>query len=188
MIAHVAAPDQPSAFMARFWAAWAVGTVLAHLALRRRRGEAAWGARAFALGTCAMSLSFIAAFLGLPAVVLVLVAGAAGFADGWTEIVYTSRLQAASDRQRGQLFGLSATAEQCGFALGTVAAAAALETLPALAVVAAFHGAAVCGALVLLLFTFRRLGMGRSRSATTPDDEKEDSHGPCTGASILPGP
>ncbi|ADI04080.1 major facilitator superfamily MFS_1 [Streptomyces bingchenggensis BCW-1] len=161
MVAHSAAPDEPALFMTRFWAAWAVGTVLAHLVLKRRQGEAAWDERAFALGTCAMSLSFVAAFLGLPAFALVGAAVSAGFADGWTEIVHTSRLQAVPDRQRGRLFGLSATAEQSGFAVGTVAATAALETLPAPAVVGAFHGVAVCGGLVLLLFTFGRRGAAR---------------------------
>ncbi|MFC7466477.1 hypothetical protein ACFQVA_00525 [Actinomadura keratinilytica] len=53
----------------------------------------------------------MAAFTGLPAAGLVAVAACAGFADGWTEIVYTSRLQAAPDRQRSRLFGMSATAE-----------------------------------------------------------------------------
>ncbi|MFI8192194.1 MFS transporter [Streptomyces sp. NPDC085946] len=188
VVAHVTAPDQPAMFMARFWAVWAVGTVLAHLVLRRGRGEAAWGVRAFALGTCAMSLSFTAAFLGLPAVVLTVAVLAAGFADGWTEIVYTSRLQAAPDRQRSRLFGLSATAEQSGFALGAVAAAAALEALPAPVVVGAFHGAAACGALVLLLLTFGRRGTNRSWSTTTPGEEGEEPRGKFTGTSVLPGP
>ncbi|KMS72082.1 MFS transporter [Streptomyces viridochromogenes] len=187
VVAHVAAPDEPAVFMARFWAAWAVGTVLAHWALRRRRPEAAWGERAFAVGTCAMAFCFTAAFLGLPTAGLVVAAGAAGFADGWTEIVYTTRLQAASDRQRGRLFALSATAEQSGFALGAVTAAAALESLPVLAVVAAFHGAAVCGALALLLFTSGRRGTDLSRSAVTPGEKEEDSHGTSTGARTLPG-
>ncbi|NUS85962.1 MAG: MFS transporter [Streptomyces sp.] len=187
--AQSAAPDEPALFMTRFWAAWAVGTVLAHLVLKRRQGEAAWDERAFALGTCAMSLSFVAAFLGLPAFALVGAAVSAGFADGWTEIVYTSRLQAAPDRQRGRLFGLSATAEQSGFALGTVAAGAALETLPAPAVVGVFHGMAVCGALVLLMRTAGRRGPAR-RGRRQPDngnDEGEETHGPRTGPSHLPG-
>lgn len=186
IVAHATHPAEPAVVMTRFWAAWAVGTLFAHLVLRRRRSEGTWGERAFALGTCAMSLSFVVAFLGLPAFALVVAALAAGFADGWTEIVYTSRLQTVPDRQRGRLFGLSATAEQSGFALGTLAAATALEALPALTVVAAFHGAAVCGALVLLLCTFDR------RGATEPQPSMsgkrgEDSHGTRTGAGTLPG-
>ncbi|WP_282699549.1 MFS transporter [Streptomyces sp. CC219B] len=153
VVADLADPSHPALFMSRFWAAWAVGTVLAHQVLKRVRTKdgAAWGERGFALGTCAMSCAFVLAFTGLPDLALVLAAAAAGFADGWTEIVYTTRLQAAPDRERGRLFGLSATAEQSGFALGTVAAAAALEALAPLTVVALFHGTAVCGALVLLL-------------------------------------
>ncbi|WP_245996586.1 hypothetical protein [Streptomyces armeniacus] len=168
--AHATAPDEPALFMTRFWVAWAVGTFAAHFVLKRRKGEGSWGERAFVLGTCAMSLSFIAAFTGLPAPLLVLAAGAAGFADGWTEIVYTSRLQAAPEQQRSRLFGLSATAETTGFAVGTVAAAAALEALPTLAVVSVFHGLAVAGAVVLLLFAARRrTGGGTTREPSAVD-------------------
>lgn len=189
LVAHATHPAEPAVFMTRFWAAWAVGTVFAHLVLRRRRGEGAWGERAFALGTCAMSVSFVVAFLGLPAFALVVAALAAGFADGWTEIVYTSRLQSASGRQRGHLFGLSAMAEQSGFAVGTLAAAAALEALPAPAVVAAFHGAALCGALALLLCTFERRGATGPQPSTGGEhgERGEDSHGTSTGTGALPG-
>ncbi|MEU4063461.1 MFS transporter [Streptomyces wedmorensis] len=169
VVAHDAHPGEPALFMTRFWATWAVGTFLAHLVLRRRKSEAAWGERAFALGTCAMALSFAAAFWGLPGAVVVAAAASAGFADGWTEIVYASRLQAAAEPLRSRLFGLSAAAEQSGFALGTIATAAALETLPASVVVSAFHGVAVCGALALLTSLYvstrrRRL----SRTAERP--------------------
>ncbi|MDH6224498.1 MFS family permease [Streptomyces sp. MJP52] len=188
VVAHATRPAEPAVVMTQFWTAWAAGTVLAHLALKRGRSERAWGERSFVLGTCAMSLSFVAAFLGLPALAWVAAAAAAGFADGWTEIVYTSRLQAVPDRERGRLFGLSAVAEQSGFALGMVAAAAALETWSALAVVAVFHGAAVCAALVLLLCTVRRRGATGSRPSTAgEEDEGEDSHGTRTGAGGLPG-
>ncbi len=72
------------------------------LVLRPRTDEvAAWGERAFVAGTCLMSLSFVGAFAGLPTPVLIVAAAAAGFADGCTEIVYTSRLQAVgSSRTR----------------------------------------------------------------------------------------
>ncbi|WP_244299475.1 MFS transporter [Streptomyces viridochromogenes] len=188
LAAHEAEPSSPAVFMTWFWSAWAVGTMLAHQILKRRSHGASWGERAFAVGTCAMSFCFVAAFTGPPAPVLMAAAVAAGFADGWTEIVYTSRLQATPDRQRGRLFGLSATAEQSGFALGTVTAAAALEALPALAVVGAFHGAAVCGALVLLLLTVRRHDArhGTDRSSTS-GDKGESAHGTSTGAGHLPG-
>ncbi|MGA5203687.1 MFS transporter [Streptomyces variegatus] len=169
VVAHTTAPSGPAVFMTQFWVAWAIGTLLAHQALKRRRDAAAWGERAFAVGTCLMSLSFVVAFAGLPTPALIVAAASAGFADGCTEIVYTSRLQAAPDRQRSRLFGWSATAEQSGFALGTVAAAAALEVLPAVSVVAAFHGAAMCGALALLVITIRR-GTAATRSSTSKED------------------
>ncbi|MFF5517679.1 MFS transporter [Streptomyces coeruleorubidus] len=179
LAAHAAEPSDPAVVMTRFWSAWAVGTLLAHQVLKRRSHGASWGERAFAVGTCAMSFCFVAAFTGLPAPALMAAAVAAGFADGWTEIVYTSRLQAAPDRQRGRLFGLSATAEQSGFALGTMAAAAALEVLPALTVVGAFHGAAVCGALALLLFTGGRRGTGRpGQTDGDPHSHADDGRPP----------
>ncbi|WP_018384915.1 MFS transporter [Wenjunlia vitaminophila] len=176
----------PAVFMTQFWAAWAVGTFLAQQVLRRRTDSSAWGARAFAVGTCAMSISFVLAFTGLPAVALVLASVSAGFADGCTEIVYTSRLQATPDRQRSRLFGLSATAETSGFTVGTVSAAAALEALPALVVVGAFHGVAVCGALVLLALTTVSGGTAPPRSSTSAD-EGEESHGTRPGAGTVPG-
>ncbi|MET9813984.1 MFS transporter [Streptomyces sp. NPDC006355] len=188
LAAHAAEPSEPAVFMTRFWSAWAVGTLLAHQVLKRRSRGTSWGERAFAAGTCAMSFCFVAAFTGLPAPALTAAAVAAGFADGWTEIVYTSRLQAAPDRQRGRLFGLSATAEQSGFALGTVAAAAALEALPALAVVGAFHGTAACGAVVLLLLTVRRQHARKAEiRSSTSKETGEDTHGTSTGASHLHG-
>ncbi|WP_328871178.1 MFS transporter [Streptomyces sp. NBC_00287] len=190
IVAELTNPADPALYMSRFWAAWAVGTVLAHQVLKRsREGHSE---RAFALGTCAMSCSFILAFTGLPALALMVAAAAAGFADGWTEIVYTSRLQAAGDRERGRLFGLSATAEQSGFALGTVVAAAALESVSPLTAVALFHGVAVCGALVLLLAS--RAGGGVDRKTTdvrytsdTAPREGEGTHGTRTGDGRLPG-
>jgi MFS family permease len=178
LAAHVAEPSSPAVFMTRFWSAWAVGTLLAHQVLKRRSHGTSWGERAFAVGTCAMSLCFVAAFTGLPAPALMAAAVAAGFADGWTEIVYTSRLQAAPDRQRSRLFGLSATAEQSGFALGTMAAAAALEALPALAVVAVFHGAAVCGALALLLLTAGRRGRENHSPTAENHSPTGEDHSP----------
>ncbi|GAA2559943.1 hypothetical protein GCM10010423_72800 [Streptomyces levis] len=193
LAAGAAEPSEPALFMTRFWSAWAVGTLLAHQVLKRRTHGTTWGERAFAAGTCAMSLCFVAAFTGPPAPALIAAALAAGFADGWTEIVYTSRLQAAPDRQRDRLFGLSATAEQSGFALGTITAAAALETLPALAVVGVFHGAAVCGAVALLLTVRTHRARGTTDRSPTgapappSGDKGEDTHGTSTGAGRLPG-
>ncbi|MEV5353179.1 MFS transporter [Streptomyces sp. NPDC052693] len=187
LAATAAEPSEPALFMTRFWSAWAVGTLLAHQVLKRRPHGATWGERAFAAGTCAMSLCFVAAFTGPPAPALIAAALAAGFADGWTEIVYTSRLQAAPDRQRDRLFGLSATAEQSGFALGTIAAAAALETLSALTVVGAFHGVAACGALALLFTVRKRHARKATNRSCTTAGEGEDTHGASTGAGRLPG-
>jgi MFS family permease len=192
VVAHSTAPSGPAVFMTQFWVAWAIGTLLAHQVLKRRRDPAAWGERAFAVGTCLMSLAFVAAFAGLPTPALMVAAVTAGFADGCTEIIYTSRLQTAPDRQRSRLFGWTATAEQSGFALGTVAAAAALEVLPALTVVAAFHSTAACAALALLLVIATRRGTAASRPSTgeedgsTSEEDGEDEHGTRTGASPLP--
>ncbi|MFI2435945.1 MFS transporter [Streptomyces sp. NPDC018693] len=184
VVAHTGAPSDPAGFMTRFWAAWAVGTFLAHQVLKRRRHDTAWSERAFAVGTCVMSLSFTAAFTGLPAWGLVAAAAAAGFADGSTEIVYTSRLQTAPDQERSRLFGLSAMAETTGFALGTVAAGAALEALPAPAVVAVFHAIAVCGAVAL--FTAAGSGTGGCPPSSSAQ-EREDTHGTRTGAGSAHG-
>jgi MFS family permease len=187
--AGATSPDHPALFMTQFWAAWAVGTLLAHQVVKRRMsGGRTAGDRAFAIGTCAMSLFFVLAFTGLPAPALVAVALGAGLADGCTEIVYTSRLQSVPDRQRSRLFGLSATAETSGFTLGTVAAAAALEALPALAVVGAFHGTAVCGALALLVLTARG-GTAPRRKRPTQGATRggETTHGARTGTGNTPG-
>ncbi|MFB6839897.1 MFS transporter [Streptomyces sp. NPDC056361] len=189
VVAHDAHPGESALFMTRFWATWAVGTFLAHLVLRRRKSEAAWGERAFALGTCAMALSFAAVFWGLPAAAVVAAAASAGFADGWTEIVYASRLQAAAEPLRSRLFGLSASAEQSGFALGTIATAAALETLPAAVVVTAFHSVAFCGALALLaslhVSTRRRRASRTGERRTHTLEAKRGTHDTTTGTSTL---
>lgn len=142
----------PAVVMSQFWAAWAIGTLLAHQVVRRVR----LGERAFALGTCLMAVSFVLAFAVPAGPALVAVALLAGLADGFTEIVYTSRLQEAPDEQRGRLFGMSATAETAGFAVGMVTSSAVLEVAPALTVVAMFHGVAVLAATGLLAVTFAR--------------------------------
>ncbi|GAA2460469.1 MFS transporter [Streptomyces macrosporus] len=165
VVAAAESPEHPAVFMTRFWAAWAVGALMAHQVLKRRwtpRNENRWGPPAFAGGTCVMSLCFVLAFTAPAPAALMVIAGLAGLADGFTEIVYTSRLQAVPDRERSRLFGLSATAETSGFTLGTVAAAAALDAWPALVVVGLFHTAAACCALLFLLFCATRRAGGRS--------------------------
>lgn len=142
----------PAFVMSQFWASWAVGTLLAHQVVRRVR----LGERAFALGTCLMSVSFVLAFAVPAGPALIAVALLAGLADGFTEIVYTSRLQEAPDEQRGRLFGMSATAETAGFAVGMVSSSAVLEVVPVLGVVAMFHGVALLAAAGLLAVTIAR--------------------------------
>ncbi|ONI89580.1 hypothetical protein ALI144C_04330 [Actinosynnema sp. ALI-1.44] len=139
-----------AAFLSRFWVAWAVGILLAHHVVKRYWKPAS-GERMFALGTGVMSISFALAFTSPPTPVWLCLVAMAGFADGVTEIAYTSRLQEEPERRRGGLFGLSSAAETAGFAVGMVAAGASLEILPAVVVVAMFHGVALTAAAVLLL-------------------------------------
>ncbi|MFI2616985.1 MFS transporter [Streptomyces sp. NPDC018584] len=197
IVAGLESPDNPALFMTQFWVAWAVGALLSHQVLKRFQPEKAYGERAFALGTAAMAVFFVLVFTGLPTPALILAALAAGIADGCTEIVYVSRLQAAPERERSRLFGMSASAETAGFTLGMIAAAAALEGFPVLAVVAAFHGTALCGALALLAFAAtRRRGAPmppgrdtRGPGSTTPltAEAEGGGHDARTGAGPLPG-
>lgn len=168
VVAELSDPGSPAVFMTQFWAAWAVGSLLPHQLVKRweRWRQALEDERAFAVGTCLMSVSFVLAFTGLPGPALVAVALAAGLADGFTDIAYTSRLQTEPDARRSRLFGLSAVAETSGFAVGTVVSAWALETAPPLHVVAGFHGIALCGAVAFLVLA------GRHRSgANAPETE-----------------
>ncbi|SDO77253.1 Predicted arabinose efflux permease, MFS family [Streptomyces sp. cf386] len=148
-------PDHPATFISQFWATWAIGNILAQQVIGRvtKKSGRTPGERAFALGACVMSAGFILVFSGLPTVPAVIAALVAGAADGFTEIVYVSRLQSAPDDRRGRLFGLSASAENTGFGLGMLVSGALLETYSPLRVVAAFHGLAIalCLALLLLL-------------------------------------
>lgn len=142
-------PAHPAFVMSQFWGAWAVGSLLAHQVIRRWSGGS--GERAFALGTCLMSVCFVSAFLVPAGPLLMGVALFAGLADGCTEIGYTSRLQETPDDLRGRLFARSATAETCGFATGMIASSALLEVLAVPVVVVLFHGVAVAGAVGLLI-------------------------------------
>ncbi|MGW6906309.1 MFS transporter [Streptomyces sp. NPDC054940] len=153
-------PDHPATFISQFWATWAIGNIVAQQVIGRvtKKSGRTPGERAFALGACVMSAGFILVFSGLPTVPAVIAALVAGAADGFTEIVYVSRLQSAPDDRRGRLFGLSASAENTGFGLGMLVSGALLETYSPLRVVAAFHGLAIalCLALLLLLVIRRR--------------------------------
>ncbi|MFH9008524.1 MFS transporter [Streptomyces afghaniensis] len=162
-------PEHPATFISQFWATWAIGNIVAQQVIGRitKKTGRTPGERAFALGACVMSAGFIVVFCGLPTVPAVIAALVAGAADGFTEIVYVSRLQTAPDDQRGRLFGLSASAENTGFGLGMLVSGALLETFSPLQVVAAFHGLAIalCAALLLWL-------VGRGRTAPAPPGEE----------------
>lgn len=151
-------PQHPAAFMSQFWATWAIGNIIAQRAVARwaaRTGRTI-NERAFAAGAAVMSVAFILAFTAPPLPLAVLVALAAGIADGFTEIAYTTRLQAAPDDQRGYVFGFSATAENLGFGVGMVACSFLLERLSPLTVVTVFHGVAVLLALAFLAVLWAR--------------------------------
>ncbi|WP_261989284.1 MFS transporter [Streptomyces sp. uw30] len=153
-------PDHPATFISQFWATWAIGNIVAQQVIGRvtKKSGRTPGERAFALGACVMSAGFIVVFCGLPTVPAVIAALVAGAADGFTEIVYVSRLQTAPDEQRGRLFGLSASAENTGFGLGMLVSGALLETFSPLQVVAAFQGLAIALCVALLLVLVRRGG------------------------------
>ncbi|WP_448322281.1 MFS transporter, partial [Streptomyces sp. CO7] len=136
-------------------------------ALTRRSGWSP-GERAFALGACVMSACFILVFCSLPTLAAVAVALVAGAADGFTEVVYVSRLQAAPDEQRGRLFGLSASAENGGFGLGMLVSGALLESFAPLTVVAWLHGLAIVLCLALLVWLVVR-GRRRPRQELPQD-------------------
>ncbi|WP_031487244.1 MFS transporter [Streptomyces bicolor] len=162
-------PDHPATFISQFWATWAIGSIVAQQVIGRvtKKTGRTPGERAFALGACVMSAGFILVFSGLPTVTAVIAALVAGAADGFTEIVYVSRLQTAPDDQRGRLFGLSASAENTGFGLGMLVSGALLETFSPLQVVAAFHGLAIALCLALLLLLVSR-GRTAVRGAAEP--------------------
>ncbi|MEU9849772.1 MFS transporter [Streptomyces sp. NPDC047985] len=168
LYSHGLDPGHPAAFISQFWATWAIGNIVAQQVFGRvaKRTGRTPGEQAFALGACVMSAGFIVVFSGLPTVPTVIAALVAGAADGFTEIVYVTRLQAAPDEQRGRLFGLSASAENAGFGLGMLVSGALLETFSPLQVVAAFHGLAIalCATLFVVL-------LGRAGAATRNEEE-----------------
>jgi predicted MFS family arabinose efflux permease len=150
-------PGNPADFMGHFWAAWAIGNILAYQALSRlRRGGVPASEAAFAIGTVLMSSFFILAFTGVSGILLLAVALGAGLSDGFTEVTYVSRLQALPDERRGYVFGLSAMAENSGLGLGMVICALLLVRLPPLPVVGLLHGTAIGLALVFLAFMLVR--------------------------------
>jgi len=151
-------PQHPAAFMSQFWATWAIGNIIAQRAVARwaRRTGRTINERAFAAGAALMSVAFILTFTAPPLPLAVLVATVAGVADGFTEIAYTTRLQATPDDQRGYVFGFSATAENLGFGVGMVACSFLLEQFTPLTVVTLFHGLAVLLAVAFLATLWAR--------------------------------
>ncbi|MFD7665067.1 MFS transporter [Streptomyces sp. NPDC059788] len=173
-------PSHPATFISQFWATWAIGNIVAQQVCSRRTSKTGWspGERAFAIGSCVMSAAFIVVFSGLPAVPAAVAALVAGMADGFTEIAYVSRLQAAPDEQRGRLFGLSASAENSGFGLGMIVSAALLERYSPLQVVGAFQGLAIvlCVALLVVL--------SKGRSLFPQERLARESGGPAPGREV----
>ncbi len=159
-------PGNPAGFVGNFWAAWAVGLFAAHhLMTRLYRSSDRHDERAFVLGTAVMSAAFIAAFSGLHQPWVLLIALVAGLADGFTEITYTTRLQAEPEPARGWFFGLTAMAENAGLAIGLLVASGLLEVWTPLAVAALMHGVVVLLAAGYLIRTGRRPGVRATTSS-----------------------
>jgi MFS family permease len=182
-------PAHPATFVSQFWATWAIGSIVVQQVLSVVTRRTGWtpSERAFALGACVMSACFILVFCALPTLAAIAVALVAGAADGFTEVVYVSRLQAAPDEQRGRLFGLSASAEHGGFGLGMLVSGALLESFAPLTVVAWMHGLAIALCLALLVWLAsrgRRRGAPAGGPARAPSAEAEDEvrEGPADGA------
>lgn len=150
-------PGNPAGFVGDWWSAWAVGLLAAHQLVRRiYKSGPRHDERAFVIGTAVMSMAFIAGFSGLRQPWVLLVALVAGLADGFTEITYTTRVQAEPDPARGMFFGLTAMAENAGLGIGLLAAAGLLEVWTPLAVAGLMHGVVVVLAIGYLVT--RRLG------------------------------
>ena len=173
-------PSDPAGFVGSFWGVWAVGLVAAHQLttwLQRASGgsysEPRHNERGFIVGTCVMSAAFIAAFLGIPLPWVLIVAFLAGLADGFTEITYTTRVQAEPDPARGYFFGMTAMAESAGLGVGMLVAAGLLEVWSPLGVAGAMHGAVIVLALAFVLGTAARAG--RRAPEPTPAPPREEA-------------
>ncbi|MGC4892481.1 MFS transporter [Micromonospora sp. DT31] len=146
-------PDAPASFAAVFTAAWAVGSLSVSRLLARR--PAPTSPAAFGFATCAMSVLFVLAFTGPAMWLLVVVVVAAGMADGYAEISYTTRLQNVEPSRRAHLFGLAGACQNAGFGIGMIISAFALEHLAPFAVIAAAHGLALAAAAAFLATRLR---------------------------------
>ncbi|WP_158554014.1 MFS transporter [Micromonospora deserti] len=148
--ASLARPDAPASFAALFTTTWAVGSLVVGRWYARRDAHPTSPA-AFGIATCAMSLLFVLAFTGPPVWLLIILVVAAGVADGYAEISYTTRLQNVEPSRRAHLFGLAGAVQNAGFGLGMIVSAFALGRLAPLSVVAVAHGLALVAALVFLV-------------------------------------
>ncbi|WP_212996501.1 MFS transporter [Winogradskya consettensis] len=156
-------PGDPAGFLGLFFAVWAVGLILAHQGVRvvrRRLGdrydEPGRTQRGFLIGTCVMSLAFVAAFTGLPFPLMLLVALIAGIADGYTEITYSTRIQAEPEPYRGYAFGFTAMAENGGLGAGMLVAGVLVELWNPLWTATLMHGLVILLAIVPPLIIGRR--------------------------------
>ncbi|MFJ2807908.1 MFS transporter [Kitasatospora sp. NPDC087271] len=157
VFANQHSPGNPAALLGMFWATWAVGNLGAQQLVSRlllRRGIEP-GERAFALGTCLMSGCFILVFTGLPTPLFLLAAVGAGLGDGFTEISYTTRIQALADERRGQAFGLLTSAENVGMGTGMLLSGSLLALLSPLTVVGVSHAVPIVLALGFLVVVAR---------------------------------
>ncbi|GAA1369509.1 MFS transporter [Catellatospora chokoriensis] len=159
LYANLIFPGAPAAFAATFTTAWALGSLVTGRWLAGMRDVG--GERGFGVATALMSVFFVVAFTGLPIWLLIPVVFAAGAADTYAEVGYTTRLQTIDDAQRAGVFGLAASAQNAGFGLGMVGCAALLEVFEPLPVVAAAHAVALVAALGYLVFAVRK---GRART------------------------
>jgi MFS family permease len=161
-------PGSPANFVGNFWAAWAVGLFTAHHLMTRlyhsgrRRDE--W---AFAVGTAVMSGAFIVAFAGVTQPWVLAVAMVAGLADGFTEITYTTRIQAEPDPARGYFFGLTAMAENASLGVGMFVAAGLLEVWHPFGVAGAMHGLVIVLTLGYLVFVVVRRSRAGDRQSVS---------------------
>ena len=164
-------PGNPAGFVGDFWGVWAVGLIIAHHVVGRlyRAKEARHNERAFMFSTGVMSAAFILAFAGIPQPWVLLVALVAGMADGFTEITYTTRVQAEPDPARGYYFGLTAMAENAGLGIGMIVAAGLLEVWKPLGVAALMHGVVVVIVVVYLV------AVGGRRKRRTTNEIQPDT-------------
>ncbi|MFE7593030.1 MFS transporter [Kitasatospora sp. NPDC057512] len=157
VFANQSSPDNPAALLGTFWATWAIGNLGAQQLVSRfmlRRGIEP-GERGFALGTCLMSACFILVFTDLPTPLFLLAAIGAGLGDGFTEISYTTRIQALADERRGEAFGILTSAENVGMGTGMLLSGSLLAVLSPLTVVGVSHAVPIVLALAFLVMVAR---------------------------------